>query len=222
MTGPKEVTPDAAVLQDEPTGAATEALDVAPDPGLTDDLVVRSRSVRQSVADRIDAMNDRSAKREPAPKSDPRVYQRPAPPQTAMPAPAADTADPSQPVIGTLDLVEEVVALTQRFGAFAHWPNEKKAYALGLVTRTARQLAIAQQVAAVGRRDSVHARAYRERRRLANEAKELVKAYAPRLTGEFTKDFVTDDPAFVTEALNYLGRFAKKVAALPDAPGEEA
>jgi hypothetical protein len=130
-----------------------------------------------------------------------------------------DAADTSAPVLGVLDLIEEINATSQRYGAFAHWPNEKKSAALALVTRTISQHAIAQQVVAVNRRDSVHARAYRERRRLAREAATLVRTYFK--FGQVQQQMITNDILVYTEAINYLGRFAKKVADLPELPSDE-
>jgi hypothetical protein len=128
--------------------------------------------------------------------------------------------DTSAPVLGVLDLIEEINATSQRYGAFAHWPNDKKSAALALVTRTVQQHAIAQQVVAVNRRDTVHARAYRERRRLAREATTLSRTYWQ--FGNTEQRMLEADPTFYTEAINYLGRFVRKVAALPELPGEES
>lgn len=148
------------------------------------------------------------------------VHERYDPKRDGPPVPHTPVgSDPSAPVLGVLDLIEEINATSQRYGAFAHWPNEKKSAALALVTRTISQHAIAQQVVAVNRRDSVHARAYRERRRLAREAATLVRHYFQ--FGAVTKDRVEQDPVLTTEAYNYLGRFAKRVADLPELPGEE-
>jgi hypothetical protein len=184
------------------------------------------RLAPNAITAHLNRLNDQNAGREtPPPRIASPLQERPSTPgdgaknyQWAREHDSA-AADPSQPVLGVLDLIEEINATSQRYGAFAHWPNEKKSAALALVTRTISQHAIAQQVVAVNRRDSVHARAYRERRRLAREAATLSRTYFQ--FGQVNPKSVIEDPTFHTEAVNYLGRFARKVADLPELPGDE-
>lgn len=184
---------------------------------------------RQAIAEHMNRANDRSAGRVTPPKApkaqtttEPRAVPRLGPvPATAVVAGLGmDPSDPTNPVLGPLDVVEEIVRTTQRYGALANWPNAKKSEALASVTRMAKQLKIADGVMAVARRDTLHARAYRERKTLAREAATLAKHYVNKF-GPATADQAESDPTFYAEAVNYLGKFAVKVASIPDAPGEE-
>lgn len=186
------------------------------------------RVPKNALKEHMDRINNRNANREATAESltpgmAPSQQTFPRPPKSATEQVKAtmrdDPADPAKPVSGPTEIIEEVVRHAQRFGVFPHWPREKQAEVMGLVTRTIKQHAIAQQVAHVQQRDTVHARAYRERRRLAREAATLVRTYFQ--FGEVQKERCVEDPVFYTEALNYMGRFLMKVGSLPELPGDE-
>ena len=185
---------------------------------------------RERIRRLMNAANNRNAGRPEEPPQQQIVLRKSpdSPEYVIATAPTArhvdDPSDPTKPVLGTTDLIEEIVVTTQRFGAFAHWPSDKKAEALGLVERVVKQRAIAQQVVAIARRDSAQARAYRERRKLAREAARLVHDYLLDPSGKRTRissGEISTDSNHYAEAIDHLGTFVAKIAALPAIPEDE-
>jgi hypothetical protein len=213
MPDQTEPTPETVPVA---TPVTTPAADAAEQRPFNADV---QRVAPNSLKRYMDRINDRNANRQETPPVEvteaaeqhfaraAQQYQQHQEQKQMKRSPGESESDPSGPVHGPLELIEEIIAITQRFGHIAHWPTEKKTYALAMVTRTVKQMAIADRV-------------YRERRRLAREAATLVRAYFGE--GEVTvRDLVEGNAEPYVEAINYLGRFAKRVAEIPDTPGED-